>query len=167
MSSQPPADDPTPRSYAEGGHPAQPGYGRPGYSQTQGQPSYGQPPYGQSAYGQPAYGQPPYGAPSPGAPVNAIVVTVVSVLAALSTAFIVGLPSAVLGIVGIVQHRSDPRRAGRLAAVAWIVLVLNVVLGVVLLIAGVAGFLWFMEQADLPTMTPSPVPTLTSTPVAV
>ena len=94
MSTQPPADDQTPRSYAERGHPAQPGYGQQGYEQGHGQP----------AYGRPAYGQPAYGAPSPGAPVNAIVLTVVSVLAVLSTAFIVGLPSAILGIIGLAQH---------------------------------------------------------------
>lgn len=158
MSTQPPADDQTPRSYAEGGHPAQPGYGQQGY---------GEQGYEQPAYGRPAYGQPAYGAPSPGAPVNAIVLTVVSVLAVLSTAFIVGLPSAILGIIGLAQHGNDPRRANRLANIGWILLVLNVVLGVVLLIAGVAGFLWFVEQADLPSMTPSPAPTLTSTPAAV
>lgn len=158
MSTQPPADDQTPRSYAEGGHPAQPGYGQQGY---------GEQGYEQPAYGRPAYGQPAYGAPSPGAPVNSIVLTVVSVLAVLSTAFIVGLPSAILGIIGLAQHGNDPRRANRLANIGWILLVLNVVLGVVLLIAGVAGFLWFVEQADLPSMTPSPAPTLTSTPAAV
>lgn len=158
MSTQPPADDQTPRSYAEGGHPAQPGYGQQGY---------GEQGYEQPAYGRPAYGQPAYGAPSPGAPVNAIVLTVVSVLAVLSTAFIVGLPSAILGIIGLAQHGNDPRRANRLANIGWILLVLNVVLGVVLLIAGVAGFLWYVEQADLPSMTPSPAPTLTSTPAAV
>jgi len=162
MSTQPPADDQTPRSYAEGGHPAQPGYGQQGYGQQGYEQGHGQP-----AYGRPAYGQPAYGAPSPGAPVNAIVITVVSVLAVLSTAFIVGLPSAILGIIGLAQHGNDPRRANRLANIGWILLVLNVVLGVVLLIAGVAGFLWFVEQADLPSMTPSPAPTLTSTPAAV
>lgn len=165
MSSQPPADDPTPRSYAEGGHPAQPGYGRAGYDQSQ--PSYAQPHNGQAVYGQPAYGQPPYGAPSPGTPVNAIVVTVVSVLAALSTAFIVGLPSAILGIIGIVQHRSDPRRANRLATIGWILLVLNLIVGIVLVVAGLAGLFWVVREAELPSMTPSPVPTLTSAPVAV
>jgi hypothetical protein len=101
---------------------------------------YGQPQPGQQspAYGQqyPAYGQSPYatGAPGP-SNTSAIILTIVSGLATVTTCFI-GIPSLVFGIMALTSNSTDPVGSRKKARTGWIVLAVNaavvIVLGIIL-----------------------------------
>lgn len=106
---------------------------------------YGQPQPGQQypAYGQqyPGYGQSPYatGGPAP-SNTSAIILTIVSGLATLTTCF-VGIPSLVFGIMALTSNSTDPGGSRKKARTGWIVLAINAALVVILVVVGLSVFL--------------------------
>jgi len=113
------------------------------YAQQPPAPPYGQqppaPPYGQQY---PTYGQQPYGAGAPMAPSNtsAIVLTIVSGVSMLSSAFLVGIPSLIFGIMALTSNNTDPVGSRRKARIGWIIFAVNVAVVVLLIVAAIALF---------------------------
>ena len=104
------------------------------YGQPTGQGQYGQPQYG----GQyPAYGQSPY---ATGAPSNtsAIILTIVSGVSMLSTAFLVGIPSLVFGILALTSNSTDPVGSRKKSRIGWIIYAINAAL-VIIFAVGIAA----------------------------
>jgi len=105
---------------------------------------YGQPQPGQQypAYGQqyPGYGQSPYatGAPAP-SNTSAIILTIVSGLATLTTCFI-GIPSLVFGIMALTSNNTDPVGSRKKSRTGWIILAVNAGLAALVVIIGVIAF---------------------------
>jgi len=100
---------------------------------------YGQPPappYGQQY---PAYGQPSYGAGA-AAPSNtsAIVLTIVSAVSMLGSAFFVGVPSLIFGIMALTSNNTDPVGSRRKSKIGWIVYAVNIALIALAVVALVA-----------------------------
>ena len=99
---------------------------------------YGQPaPYAQpSQYGQqyPTYGQQSYATGAPTAPSNtsAIVLTIVSGLATLTTC-VIGIPSLIFGIMALTSNSTDPVGSRKKSRTGWIIFAVNA--GVVILLA--------------------------------
>lgn len=110
----PPAPPPMSNPYAQP-PPAQP-YGQPMYQ-------YGQPQPGQHY---PAYGQQPYPSGPPAETnASAIVLTIVSALATMSTCAI-GIPSLVFGIMALTSNSTDPVGSRKKAKTGWIIFAINV-----------------------------------------
>ena len=120
---QPGPDPPQAGGYPQQGYPQQ-GYPQQGYGQQQYWAQHGAQP------GTPAYYRNPAGV----APTNtsAIVLTVVSALATLSTC-VIGIPSLIIGILALTSNSTDPVGSRRKSRTGWIVFGVNA--GVVILIA--------------------------------
>lgn len=144
---QPAAPQPTPEAAAPASNPyAAPAVSDPyaapaagdAYAQQPPAPAYGQPdPYG-AQY--PPYGQPPYGSGAPPAPSNtsAIVLTILSGVSMLSTAFFVGVPSLIFGIMALTSNRTDPVGSHKKSKIGWVVYAVNVGLVALAVVAVVA-----------------------------
>lgn len=100
-------------------------------------PAYGQQ-YGQQ-YGQ-AYGQQPYATGAPTAPSNAsaIVLTIVSAVSMLGTAFFVGIPSLIFGIMALTSNNTDPAGSRKKSRIGWIIYGVNTALIALAIVAIVA-----------------------------
>lgn len=130
---------PTPPGVAppQGSPPPAPPLSNPYAQQPPAQP-YGQPaqPYGQPQPAQPyaAYGQSPY-VTGPPAETNtsAVVLTIVSAIVMLSTCFIIGIPSLILGIMALSSNRADAEGSRKKAKTGWILFAAN--FGVVVILA--------------------------------
>ena len=111
----------------------------PPYAQPVSDP-YGQqfpaPPYGQQ-YPAPPYGQQYYAPGAPAVPSNtsAIVLTIVSGVSMLGTAFFVGIPSLIFGIMALTSNTTDPVGSRKKSRTGWIIFAVNVGI-LILLIAG-------------------------------
>ena len=124
------------------------------YGQQPGQqyPAYGQQP-GQQY---PAYGQQPYVNEAPSeSNVSAIILTIVSALAMLSTC-VVGIPSLIFGIVALTSNSTDPLGSRQKAKTGWIVFAVNAVIGIGIIVGLfflVGNFLWLTNQttSNFPT----------------
>jgi len=141
---QPPAPQtipPVSNPYAQ--QPPAPPYAQPvsdPYGQQPPAPPYGQqfpaPPYGQQ-YPAPPYGQQYYATGAPAVPSNtsAIVLTIVSGVSMLGTAFFVGIPSLIFGIMALTSNTTDPVGSRKKSRTGWIIFAVNVGI-LILLIAG-------------------------------
>lgn len=110
------------------------------YAQQPPAPPYGQPPappYGQQY---PGYGQQYYAPGAPAVPSNtsAIVLTIVSGVSMLSTAFFVGIPSLIFGIMALTSNPTDPVGSRKKSRIGWIIYAVNVGI-IILLIVGAIG----------------------------
>ena len=120
------------------------------YAQQTPAPPYGQPPappYGQPPappYGQqyPGYGQQYYAPGASPVPSNtsAIVLTIVSGVSMLGTAFIVGIPSLIFGIMALTSNTTDPVGSRKKSRIGWIIFAVNVSIVVLLIVAAIALF---------------------------
>ena len=137
----PQAVPPVSNPYAQ--QPPAPPYGQPPA------PPYGQPPappYGQQypGYGQqyPGYGQQYYAPGAPAVPSNtsAIVLTIVSGVSMLSTAFFVGIPSLIFGIMALNSNATDPVGSRRKSRIGWIIYAVNVGIIILLIVGAIALF---------------------------
>ena len=74
----------------------------------------------------PAYGQSPYatGAPAP-SNTSAIILTIVSGVSMLSTAFLVGIPSLIFGIMALTSNSTDPVGSRKKSRTGWIIFAVN------------------------------------------
>ncbi|HEY5179012.1 MAG TPA: hypothetical protein VIJ07_04445 [Dermatophilaceae bacterium] len=137
---QPPAPQVTPPAsnpYAQ--QPPAPPYVTPS-SNPYGQ-QYPAPPYGQQ-YPAPPYGQQYYAAGAPAVPSNtsAIVLTIVSGVSMLGTAFFVGIPSLIFGIMALTSNTTDPVGSRKKSRIGWIIFAVNVSILVLLIVAAIAFF---------------------------
>lgn len=160
---------------AAGAQPAQPAapwgaqpnpYGQPTptpYAQQPHGQSYAQPgPYQSPGYPQPGtYPAPGYGAPRVPAQSNAsaLALTIVSAVAAMFTCFIIGLPSVILGAIGLSSNVTDPAGARKKATLGWWLLLANVLL----VIAAVIGLVVLAEASSPANSVDSPYPTSPTT----
>ena len=116
--------------------PAAPPVSNP-YAQQPPAPPYAQqppaPPY-------PAYGQQYYATGATTAPSNtsAIVLTIVSGVSMLSSAFFVGIPSLIFGIMALTSNSTDPVGSRKKAKTGWIIYAVNAGIVVLLVVAGIA-----------------------------
>jgi hypothetical protein len=125
----------------------------PPYGQQPPAPPYGQqppaPPYGQQypaqPYGQqpPTYGQQYYATGAPSAPSNtsAIILTIVSGLATVTTC-VIGIPSLIFGIMALTSNTTDPVGSRKKAKTGWIIFAVNagvIALAVVAIVAFVVA----------------------------
>lgn len=96
------------------------------------------PPYGQQY---PTYGQPSYATGAPSAPSNtsAIILTVVSGLATLTTC-VIGIPSLIFGIMALSANSTDPVGSRQKSRTGWIIFAVNVGIVVLLAVAAIALF---------------------------
>ena len=99
-------------------------------------------PYGQPAgqYGQAQPGQQYYATGATTAPSNtsAIVLTIVSGVSMLSSAFFVGIPSLIFGIMALTSNSTDPVGSRKKAKTGWIIYAVNAGIVVLLVVAGIA-----------------------------
>jgi len=106
---------------------------------------YGQPQPGQQypAYGQqyPGYGQSPYatGALAP-SNTSAIILTIVSGVSMLSSAFLVGIPSLIFGIMALTSNSTDPVGSRKKSRTGWIIFAVNAALAALVVIIVVIAF---------------------------
>ncbi|NMM23796.1 MAG: hypothetical protein HHJ11_09905 [Phycicoccus sp.] len=120
------------------------------YAQQPPAPPYGQPPappYGQPPappYGQeyPGYGQQYYATGAPAVPSNtsAIVLTIVSGVSMLSTAFFVGIPSLIFGIMALTSNATDPVGSRKKSRIGWIIYAVNAGIIILLIIGLISLF---------------------------
>jgi len=124
----PPAVPPVSNPYAQ--QPPAP-YAQP-VSDPYGQPPA--PPYGQQY---PTYGQQYYATGAPSAPSNtsAIILTIVSGLATITTC-VIGIPSLIFGIMALSANSTDPVGSRQKSKTGWIIFAVNA--GIVILLAVVA-----------------------------
>ena len=110
------------------------------YAQQPPAPPYGQqppaPPYGQQY---PAYGQQYYATGAPSAPSNtsAIILTIVSGLATVTTC-VIGIPSLIFGIMALTSNTTDPVGSRKKSKTGWIIFAVNagvIALAVVAIVA--------------------------------
>ena len=89
------------------------------------------PPYGQQP---PAYSQQYYATGAPAVPSNtsAIVLTIMSGLATMTTC-VIGIPSLIFGIMALTSNSTDPVGSRKKSRTGWIILAINA--GVVVLAA--------------------------------
>jgi len=112
------------------------------YAQQPPAPPYVTPssnPYGQQ-YPAPPYGQQYYAAGAAAVPSNtsAIVLTIVSGVSMLGTAFFVGIPSLIFGIMALTSNTTDPVGSRKKAKTGWIIFAVNagvIALAVVAIVA--------------------------------
>ena len=106
------------------------------YGQPQPGPQY--PPYGQQYS---AYGQSPYAAGAL-APSNtsAIILTIVSGVSMLSSAFLVGIPSLIFGIMALTSNSTDPVGSRKKSRTGWIIFAVNAALAALVVIIVVIAF---------------------------
>lgn len=99
-----------------------------------------QPPAQPYAQPYPAYGQQYYATGAPTAPSNtsAIILTIVSGVSMLSTAFFVGIPSLIFGIMALTSNNTDPVGSRKKAKTGWIIYAVNAVVVVLLAFAAIA-----------------------------
>ena len=114
------------------------------YAQQPPAPPYVTPssnPYGQQ-YPAPPYGQQYYAAGAPAVPSNtsAIVLTIVSGVSMLGTAFFVGIPSLIFGIMALTSNTTDPVGSRKKSRIGWIIFAVNVSILVLLIVAAIAFF---------------------------
>ncbi len=108
-------------------------------------PTYGQqypaPPYGQQP---PGYGQQYYATGAPTVPSNtsAIILTIVSGLATMTTC-VIGIPSLIFGIMALTSNSTDPVGSRKKSRTGWIVLAVNAGVVVLLAIIAVIGLIAF------------------------
>ncbi len=100
------------------------------------------PPYGQQP---PAYSQQYYATGAPAVPSNtsAIILTIVSGLSMVGSAFFVGIPSLIFGILALTSNNTDPAGSRKKARIGWIIYAINagaVVLLVIVAIVALIGF---------------------------
>lgn len=113
------------------------------YAQQPPAPPYAQqppaPPYAQPY---PAYGQQYYATGAPTAPSNtsAIILTIVSGVSMLGTAFVVGIPSLIFGIMALTSNTTDPVGSRKKAKTGWIIFAVNVCLLILLIVGAIALF---------------------------
>jgi len=112
------------------------------YAQQPPAPPYGQPPappYGQQY---PGYGPQYYGSGAPTAPSNtsAVILTIVSGVSMLSSAFLVGIPSLIFGIMALTSNTTDPVGSRKKSRTGWIIYAVNAGILVLLIIAVIALF---------------------------
>lgn len=106
---------------------------------------YGQqfpaPPYGQQ-YPAPPYGQQYYAAGAPAVPSNtsAVVLTIVSGVSMLGTAFLVGIPSLIFGIMALTSNTTDPVGSRKKSRIGWIIFAVNVSILILLIVGAIALF---------------------------
>jgi len=121
------------------------------YAQTPPAPPYAPPcsdPYGQQypapPEGQqyPAYGQQYYAPGAPAVPSNtsAVVLTIVSGVSMLGTAFLVGIPSLIFGIMALTSNTIDPVGSRKKSRIGWIIYAVNVGILVLLIVGVIALF---------------------------
>lgn len=147
-----PADDEQPSAATQPPPPPAPPMSNPYAQQPPTDPYAQQPstnPYGQATgqYGHPqpgqpypAYGQSPYstGASAP-SNTSAIVLTIVSGVSMLGTAFFVGIPSLVFGIMALTSNSTDPAGSRKKSKIGWIIYAINAaVVALVVIIAVIA-----------------------------
>ena len=114
------------------------------YAQQPPAPPYVTPssnPYGQQ-YPAPPYGQQYYAAGAAAVPSNtsAIVLTIVSGVSMLGTAFFVGIPSLIFGIMALTSNTTDPVGSRKKSRIGWIIFAVNVSILVLLIVAAIAFF---------------------------
>ena len=114
------------------------------YAQQPPAPPYVTPssnPYGQQ-YPAPPYGQQYYAAGAPAVPSNtsAIVLTIVSGVSMFGTAFFVGIPSLIFGIMALTSNTTDPVGSRKKSRIGWIIFAVNVSILVLLIVAAIAFF---------------------------
>ena len=114
------------------------------YAQQPPAPPYVTPssnPYGQQ-YPAPPYGQQYYAAGAPAVPSNtsAIVLTIVSGVSMLGTAFFVGIPSLIFGIMALTSNTTDPVGSRKKSRIGWIIFAVNVSILVLLIVAAISFF---------------------------
>ena len=134
----PPAVPPVSNPYAQQ-PPAAP------YSEPVSDP-YGQqlpaPPYGQQLPA-PPYGQQYYAPGAPAVPSNtsAIVLTIISGVSMLGTAFFVGIPSLIFGIMALTSNTNDPVGSRKKSRTGWIIFAVNVGVLIVLIVGAIVLFM--------------------------
>jgi hypothetical protein len=130
----PPPAPPMTNPYAQ--QPPTDPYGQSQHGQPAGQ--YGQPQYGQQY---PAYGQSPYatGATAP-SNTSAIILTIVSGVSMLSSAFLVGIPSLIFGIMALTSNTTDPLGSRKKSRTGWIIFAVNAGVVALLVILAVIAF---------------------------
>ena len=145
-----PADDEQPSAATQPPPPPAPPMSNP-YAQQPPTDPYGQPagPYGQPQPGQqyPPYGQSPY-ATGASAPSNtsAIVLTIVSGVSMLGTAFFVGIPSLVFGIMALTSNGTDPVGSRKKSKVGWIIYAINAAVVLLVIVIGVIALVAFSRD---------------------
>ena len=112
------------------------------YAQQPPAPSYGEQ-YPAQPYGQqyPAYGQQYYATGAPSAPSNtsAIILTIVSGLATVTTC-VIGIPSLIFGIMALTSNTTDPVGSRKKAKTGWIIFAVNVGVLILLIVGAIALF---------------------------
>ena len=119
----PPAVPPVSNPYAQ--QPPAP------YAQPVSDP-YGQPPA--QPYGQQYYAP---GAPAVPSNTSAIVLTIVSGVSMLGTAFFVGIPSLIFGIMALTSNTSDPVGSRKKSRTGWIIFAVNVAILILLIVGAI------------------------------
>ena len=114
------------------------------YAQQPPAPPYAQPvsnAYGQQ-YPAPPYGQQYYAPGAPAVPSNtsAVVLTIVSGVSMLGTAFFVGIPSLIFGIMALNSNTTDPVGSRRKSRTGWIIYAVNVGILILLIVGAIALF---------------------------
>jgi len=114
------------------------------YAQQPPAAPYAQPvsdPYGQQ-FPAPPYGQQYYAPGAPAAPSNtsAIVLTIVSGVSMLGTAFFVGIPSLIFGIMALNSNTTDPVGSRKKSRIGWIIFAVNVGILILLIVGAIALF---------------------------
>lgn len=114
------------------------------YAQQPPAAPYAQPvsdPYGQQ-YPAPPYGQQYYAAGAPAVPSNtsAVVLTIVSGVSMLGTAFLVGIPSLIFGIMALTSNTTDPVGSRKKSRIGWIIFAVNVSILILLIVGAIALF---------------------------
>lgn len=114
------------------------------YAQQPPAAPYAQPvsdPYGQQ-FPAPPYGQQYYAAGAPAVPSNtsAVVLTIVSGVSMLGTAFLVGIPSLIFGIMALTSNTTDPVGSRKKSRIGWIIFAVNVSILILLIVGAIALF---------------------------
>ena len=145
----PPSPPPVNNPYAQ--QPPAPPYGQqpPAYGQQPPAPPYGQqppaPPYGQQYYAT--------GAPTVPSNTSAIILTIVSGVSMLGSAFFVGIPSLIFGIMALTSNSTDPVGSRKKSRIGWIIYAVNAGVVVLLVIIAIIGLIAFSggSSADFNT----------------
>ena len=118
----------------------------PPYGQQPPAPPYGQqppaPPYGQQP---PTYNQQYYATGAATVPSNtsAIILTIVSGVSMLGSAFVVGIPSLIFGIMALTSNSTDPVGSRKKSRIGWILYAVNAGVVVILVIIAIIGLIAF------------------------
>ena len=131
----PPPAPPVSNPYAQ--QPPTDPYGQPAGQYGQPQPGQQYPPYGQSPYAT--------GASAP-SNTSAIVLTIVSGVSMLGTAFFVGIPSLVFGIMALTSNNTDPVGSRKKSKVGWIIYAINAAVVVLVVVFGVVALVVFSRD---------------------